>query len=146
MLFLLAKIFFLHHYINVTKWKYIMDELSKEKLNNIKKAKNYTNTDIATLTNIPISSIDKIFSGSNKNPTIETLKKIAKVLDCTIDDFMNYEKEPVSPYYYDRQTAKIAEEIHKNNDLKILMDSTRDLSPEDINAIIEIAKRMKKNN
>lgn len=120
-----------------------MDELSKEKLQEIKNSKNLSNVKISELTGIPLNTIEKIFSGANKNPTINTLKKIAKVLDCTIDDFIDYEVEPTSQYYYDRQTAKIAEYIKNNDTAKMLFDNTKDMSPEIMLALIEVAKAMK---
>ncbi len=122
-----------------------MDELSKEKLNIIKNSKNFTNAKIAELTGIKLSTIDKIFSGANKNPTLDTLKKIAKILDCSIDDFINYEEEPTSPYYLDRKTGELAQEIHDNPDLRILLDASKDLSPEDLKTVITIAQKIKGN-
>ena len=116
----------------------------KKQLKFYKEQKNYTIKQIAELAELPESTISKIFAGINKNPTLDTLKKIANVFGCTLDDLLNPNAdEAVSPYYYDRKTARLAEEIHKNADLKILMDSTRDLAPEDLNAIIEIVKRIK---
>lgn len=122
-----------------------MDKLSKEKLDNIKSLQKLTNKEIAAKTGLPISTIDKIFSGINDNPTLDTLKKIAKVLNCSIDDFIEYEKEPTSPYYLDRQTGKLAQEIHDNPDLRILLDASKKLKPEDLKAVIDIANRLKGN-
>lgn len=122
-----------------------MDELSKEKLNTIKNSKNFTNAKISELTGIKLSTVEKIFSGTNKNPTLDTLKKIAKALDCSIDDFINYEEEPTSPYYLDRKTGELAQEIHDNPDLRILLDASRDLSPEDLKTVITVAQKIKGN-
>lgn len=70
--------------------------LSKEKLTYFKNKKKLTNIRISELTGLPISNLDKIFSGLNKNPTLDSLKKIADTLDCSIDDFINYDAEPLA--------------------------------------------------
>lgn len=108
-----------------------MNTLSKEKLNSQKAKKNLTNQKISQLTNIPISNIDKIFSGINKNPTLDTLQKIALVLDCSIDDFINYEKSPVYPVYI-------------NKEIKELLDCAQKLKPDEIELLIKIAKKMER--
>ena len=46
-----------------------MSKLSKEKLNEIKRSKNYTSKEIALKTGIPRSTIEKIFGGFSQNPT-----------------------------------------------------------------------------
>ena len=47
-----------------------MTELSTQKLNDYKRAKKLTNKKIAEITGISIATIDRIFSGANKNPSI----------------------------------------------------------------------------
>lgn len=120
-----------------------MPELSIEKMQEIRKSKGYTYADLAKITGIPASTISKIFAGIQDNPTLSSLKKIAKALECGVDDFIEYEVEPVSPYYLDRQTGKLAQEIHDNPDLRILLDASKNLKPEDLNAVIDIANRLK---
>lgn len=121
-----------------------MNTLSKEKLNSQKAKKNLTNYKISKMTQIPISNIEKIFSGVNKNPTLETIQKIAFALECSIDDFIDYEFEPVSPVYIDKQTKLIAAEIYKNKNLKELFSYAKELNEDDINFLINLAKRLKK--
>lgn len=123
-----------------------MTELSTKKLNDFKKAKCLTNRKISELTGISLVTIDNIFSGKNKNPTMNFLQKISRVLECTMDDLIEYDKEsPLADYYENKETAKIAQEIHDNPEFKLLMDATRDLKPEDLKAVIDIANRIKGN-
>ena len=91
-----------------------MPKFSLEKLNEIKNSQYLTFKDIAESTGIPYSTVSKIFGGFNPNPSIESLLKIAEALECGIDDFIEYEKNPKSPYYSDRQIDKIAQEIYEN--------------------------------
>lgn len=122
-----------------------MSNLSVEKLNDLKRANKLTNRKIADLTDSSIATIDRLFSGANSNPNINLLKKLADVLNCTVDDFMDYGSTPQSDYYENRETAKLAQEILDNPDYKILFDATRDLKPDDLKAVIDIANRIKGN-
>ena len=121
-----------------------MPKLSKERLNELKRSKNYTFKDIATNTGIPKSTIAKIFGGFNTNPTIENLQKIARTLDCTIDDFLEYDNQPSAPFYTDRLGLRISQDIQEKPELKALFDSARELHNTDIEILTLIAKRLKK--
>lgn len=121
-----------------------MTELSVEKLNKYKKEKCYTNKKIAELTGVSLVTIDNIFSGKNKNPTVTVLQKIAKIFECTVDDFIYYGKDsPLANYYENKETAKLAQEIHDNPEYRVLLDATRDLKPDDLKAVIDIVNRIK---
>lgn len=121
-----------------------MTELSVEKLNKFKKAKCYTNKKIAELTGISLVTIDNIFSGKNKNPTVAYLQKIARVLECAMDDLIEYDKDsPLADYYENKETAKLAQELHDNPDYRILFDAMRDMTPEQVRAIITVANSIK---
>lgn len=123
-----------------------MPELSIEKMKEILKAKNMTYDSLAEKTGMSKSSIAKIFGGFNENPTMKFLKAIANALECSMDDFFEWDEEPTSPYYLDRQTAKIAQEIHDNPEYRILFDATKDLTPEQIQAVISVANSIKGTN
>lgn len=60
-----------------------------EKINDYKKIRNLTNKDISDITGISISSLDKITSGSNTNPKLETVKSICSALDCKLSDLLD---------------------------------------------------------
>lgn len=121
-----------------------MPKLSKDKLNELKESKNYTLRDIAKITGIPQSTISKIFGGFSKNPTIDSLQKIAKALDCGLDDFVEYEEEPISPFYTDRVIMKFAELLSERKDIRQLVSEAKTLSNEDIEILIGITKRFAK--
>ena len=61
-----------------------------EKLNFYKKQKGMTNQQLANLTGITISTIDKITSGNNTNPKLRTIEALCNALGCTLDDIMDY--------------------------------------------------------
>lgn len=105
-----------------------------------KKIKGFTNETLAEATGLPVGTISRIASGSVKAPTLKTLRAIAKAFDCTIDDL---QADDVQPYYRNSETAEIAQQIYENRDLRILLDASKNLAPEDLRAIIEIAERLR---
>ncbi|CDE45458.1 putative uncharacterized protein [Clostridium sp. CAG:768] len=120
-----------------------MPKFSIEKMQEIRKSNGYTYKKLAELTGISESTITKLFGGFNKNPTLSYLRKIADALNCSLDDFYEWESEPTSPYYIDRKTAELAQELHDNPDYRILFDAMRDMTPEQVRAIITVANSIK---
>lgn len=105
-----------------------------------KKLRKMTNKTLAEATGLPEGTISRIASGQTKEPTLKTLRLLAKALDCTIDDLQT--GGTVEPYYLNQETADIAQDIYENPNLRILFDASKNLSPEDIQAVVEIAKRI----
>lgn len=58
-----------------------------EIINQRKKQKKLTNEELSSLSGVPKGTIDKITSGATKDPKLETLKALARVLDCSLSDF-----------------------------------------------------------
>ena len=59
--------------------------------NNIKRlreAKGLSQEKLARLADVAHNTLIKMESGENKNPTLETLKKVAKALDVSVDDLI----------------------------------------------------------
>lgn len=123
-----------------------MPELNLNKMKEILKSKKMTYDELSEKTSISKSTISKIFGGFNTNPTLKYLKLIAAALDCSIDDFFEWETEPTSPYYLDRKTAELTQELRDNPNYRMLFDAARDLSPGDLQALIDIANRIKGTN
>lgn len=58
---------------------------------NIKKfrtEKGYSLEKVARLSDLSLNTVMRVESGTNKNPTIETLTKIAKALNIGVDDLI----------------------------------------------------------
>lgn len=107
---------------------------------------NLTNEDIASKTGLPANTIARICSGRTKAPKLETLKKIANLFEVSIEELSGSEDETVEPYYFDKKTAELAQKLKDDPQYRVLLDATRDLSPDDINAVLEIVKMIKRNN
>jgi len=59
--------------------------------NNIKKlreAKGLSQEKLARLADVANNTLIKMESGENQNPTLDTLKKVAKALDVSVDDLI----------------------------------------------------------
>lgn len=54
----------------------------------LREKKGLSQEKLARLADVANNTIIKIESGENQNPTLETLQKIAKALDITIDDLV----------------------------------------------------------
>ena len=96
-----------------------------------------SNKDLAEKTGLPVTTISRICSGSTKSPTINTVRLLAKALDCSVEELMDY-TDGVAPYFLDETTASLARELKKNNELKLLLETTKDLSAENLNITIDL--------
>lgn len=56
-------------------------------INSRKRELGLTNAQLAEITGVTLSTLDKITSGANQNPKLGTLQAIARALRCTLDDF-----------------------------------------------------------
>ena len=68
-----------------------------EKIVEYKKKLGLTTEELSAKSGVPIGTLNKILSGQTKDPKLETLKSIARVLGCTLDAFDDIEKEE-QPY------------------------------------------------
>lgn len=62
-------------------------------MNKRKKELNLTNAQLSELSGIPMGTLSKIMAGIIKNPKLNTLQALARVLECTIDDFYEVSAE-----------------------------------------------------
>ena len=68
-----------------------------ESINEKKRLLGLTNAQLAEMTGVTLSTLDKITSGANQNPKLGTLKAIATAIGCTLDDFDDDIVIPISP-------------------------------------------------
>ena len=65
-----------------------MSNKISENLKKLRREKGYSLEKVARLADLSLNTIVKIENGVNKNPTIETLTKIAKALEVGVDDLI----------------------------------------------------------
>lgn len=67
-----------------------------EKLRQLKKESHITNQQIAEKSNIPESTVARIFSGKTPNPTVTTVVSMAKAMGCSAADLLNDKDDSAS--------------------------------------------------
>lgn len=103
-----------------------------------------SNKDLAEMTGLPETTISRICAGKTKSPTLNTVKLLAKALDCTVEELLDY-TDGVAPYFLDKKTATIAQSLKENKDLKILLDASKDLTPTELQTLIGMVNMLKRN-
>ena len=60
-----------------------------ETLKRLKKQSKMTTAEIAEKSGIPEPTLEKLFAGKTKRPTLQTVTKLAHLFGCTLDDLQN---------------------------------------------------------
>lgn len=55
----------------------------------LRKSKGLSQEKLARLANVANNTLIKMESGENQNPTLDTLKKVAKALEVSVDELIN---------------------------------------------------------
>jgi len=55
----------------------------------LRKAKRLSQEKLARIADVANNTLIKMESGENQNPTLETLKKVAKALEISVDELIN---------------------------------------------------------
>lgn len=79
-------------------------------------------------------------------PKADKMKLIADFLGCPVEPLLGVQTVEPQEYYYDLETLKLAEELHKNKELHLLFDATKDISADDLYFVYSLVQRMKKTN
>ena len=103
-----------------------------------------SNKELAERTGLPTTTISRICSGNTKSPTINTVKLLAKAFDCDVEELLDY-TDGVAPYFFDKKTAELAQELKENKELKNLFELTHNLSAEDLATVINMVNMLKRN-
>ena len=72
-----------------------------EKIAEYKKKLNLTTEELSAKSGVPIGTLNKILSGATKDPKLETLKAIARVLGLSLNDFDDNSDPPVLAAHFD---------------------------------------------
>jgi len=101
---------------------------------------------------ISVTDLEKELGFGNgsltKSSTLRSdrLLAIAKYFDVSMEYLMGEPEPNRQQYYYNDETAKIAQELFDNPEQRFLMDASRDSKPENIRLAAEMLKRFKETN
>lgn len=80
-------------------------------------------------------------------PKSDKIQKIAEFFDVDAMYFLDDESTASKPMYYvNEETAKTAQAIFENKDLRILFDAAKDARPDDLKMAAEMLRRFKETN
>lgn len=84
-----------------------------------------------------------LWESDKRTPNAEMLQKIANFFDVSVDYLLIGKTNTTNDsYYYDTEVAELAEQIKNDPELRILLDAKRNLSKQDMKAIINITKSL----
>ena len=75
---------------------------------------------------------------------LERLQKVAEYFGVSIEYIMNGQEDDKNEYYYNKETATMAQQIFENKNLKVLFDAAKDASPEDLKTTHDMLMALKK--
>ena len=108
-------------------------------LKRLREASGLTQEELATKAKISKSSVS-MYERGERFPDEPILEVFADIFN--VDMNMLLGKQERSTYYLDPETASLAQAAANDPDMKLLLDAKRDLSPEDMKIIIDLAKRL----
>jgi len=103
--------------------------------------KGYTDAQVSRETGISKPTLSDWKSGRS-TPKAAKLKKIADFLEVSLDYLQDGEEEEENPYYLNEETRKMAQFLFEHPGHRVLLDASRNLQPEDLEAIVNIVNRM----
>lgn len=85
-----------------------------------------------------LSKLDK------STPNTKRMQKIADYFGVTVDYLMTGKEPDNIPYFLDDEARAIAQEIATRPDLKILFDTSKKVSAEDLKFVIQLVEKLDK--
>lgn len=117
-----------------------------EKYCYLRDTKGVRDAQVAKATGITRSTFTDWKNGRSE-PKKEKLQRIADYFGVSVDFFLGVGiSQQDSGYYINNETAKMAQEIFEDSDLRTLFDAARDCKPEDLKMAADLLKRLKGTN
>ena len=119
------------------------------RIENLCKKKNINVTIMCKETGASRGSLTDLKSGRKKKLSTDTLSKIAEYFGVSVDYLLNGEENIMveahnEPIYLDDETRDIIDELRTRPEMKILFSVSKNVTKEDIEATVELLKRLQK--
>ena len=102
-----------------------------------------TQEQLATKLGTSKQTVFKYETGLITNIPSDKVEMMAKIFHVSPAYIMDWD-EPSNGYYLDPEAAEIAQEVQSRPELKILFDASRKVSADDLNFVIGMIDRIKK--
>lgn len=112
----------------------------QSRLKELRKMHDLSQADLADALGVSIGLIG-MYENGQRNPSKEKMEAIADYFNVSLD-YLNGNDDG-SIYYMNPKTAKIAQQIYEDKDMKILFDAAQDAKPEDLKLAADMLKRLK---
>lgn len=97
-----------------------------------------TQSELAKRLGVVGTTVTNWVRGEN-SPRMDKLDAMCDIFHCRRSDLL--EEKPT--YYTNEETARVAQEVFENPDLRILFDAARDAKPEDLRLAAEMLRKFK---
>lgn len=103
-----------------------------------------TMKELADKIGVSEGTISRWESGDIANMRRDKISLLSKALNLSPSVIMEWEEMP--EYYLDSETAKAAQDIFEDKDMRILFDAAKGSRPEDLRMAADFLKRLKETN
>lgn len=115
----------------------------KEMLKYLRRRENLSQSELAEKLGVAKSTIS-MYEVGKREPDFETLEAIADLFNVDMNFLLGKDGSENDRYYINDETAKAAQEIFENQELRALFDVQRDMEPDDLRALHNMALALKR--
>lgn len=115
----------------------------KEMLKYLRLRENLSQSELAEKLGVAKSTIS-MYEVGKREPDFETLEAIADLFNVDMNFLLGKDGSENDRYYINDETAKAAQEIFENKELRALFDVQRDMEPDDLRALYNMALALKR--
>lgn len=103
----------------------------------------YTGEEVGRMLQVSKSAIS-MWEKDLRSPSADLIERFADIYGVSTDYIITGKESSSTKdsYYYDAEVAELAEQIKNDSELRILLDAKRNLSKQDMEAIINITKSL----
>lgn len=120
------------------------------KLKQILNERGITVKDFAKKIGVPPTTLYSFINRDSQDVKMDLVMKICTALEIDISDLITVTTDVNTTsivnknYYLNEETAKVAQEIFENKELRMLFDAARDASPEDLKLVHDMMLALKR--
>ncbi len=108
-----------------------------------------TMKEVADKVGVSEGTISRWESGDIENMRRDKIMALAKALQISPAVIMGWEDPSIvpthgqsEPYYVDAETRRLAQELHDDPELSVMLDAYKSLSPRDAKLVMDMVRRM----